>query len=239
MFKVPKLEIHLAHKCNLNCEYCFHYSDFTEGIVTAEEIKNWIDGWKERLNPDRINLVGGEPFLNPQMEDIVRIARKAWPLHTMNLATNGLILAKSDVQYYLSFFKEQNVTLWISQYPENEKIIKKLQKMSKDIQVYKPKYWIKHYFIRDKKIYPAVSNAASAWEQCRGKDCLQLFEGKLWKCPPIAYLKLIKGLPEQWKTYLDYKPLSSTCSDQELEVFLAKKDELICEMCRTRDIFLL
>lgn len=62
---------------------------------------------------------------------------------------------------------------------------------------------------------------------------MQLFENKLWKCAKIAYLRLIRGLVEDWTPYLNYRPLFSGCTDEELLDFLGKKEEPCCGMCHS------
>ena len=46
-----------------------------------------------------------------------------------------------------------------------------------------------------------------SWEICSTKACKQLHDGKLWKCPPLAYLKLQEtkyNLSPKWDPYLGY-----------------------------------
>jgi hypothetical protein len=73
-----------------------------------------------------------------------------------------------------------------------------------------------------------------SWEICPARDCKQLFDGKIWKCSPIAYLRMQKqkyDLSPKWDPYLAYEPLDPTCSDEDLVAFLSREDEPICSMC--------
>ncbi len=73
-----------------------------------------------------------------------------------------------------------------------------------------------------------------SWDICQARFCRQLFEGKLWKCPPLAYLKLVKekyGISDKWDPYLHYQPLDPSCSDRELSEFVVREDETFCSMC--------
>lgn len=73
-----------------------------------------------------------------------------------------------------------------------------------------------------------------AWQNCMANDCPQLFEGRIWKCAPLAYLGLQDAkyhLAEKWKPYLQYPPLGPDCSDEELDQFFAREDESYCGMC--------
>jgi hypothetical protein len=73
-----------------------------------------------------------------------------------------------------------------------------------------------------------------SWEICPGKYCRQLFQGRLWKCPTLAYLQLqdqLSPVRECWHPYLKYTPLEATCSDAELDEFLLREEESYCAMC--------
>jgi hypothetical protein len=74
----------------------------------------------------------------------------------------------------------------------------------------------------------------SSWKICMGKYCMQLHDGKLWKCPPLAYLNMQNekyGLSEKWRRYLEYTPLDPGCTEEELVEFLGREDEPHCSMC--------
>jgi hypothetical protein len=61
-----------------------------------------------------------------------------------------------------------------------------------------------------------------------------LFEGRIYKCAPLAYLKMQKakyGISPKWDFYLGYEGLDPACSDGELDAFIAKEDEPYCAMC--------
>ena len=72
------------------------------------------------------------------------------------------------------------------------------------------------------------------WEICPARVAKQLFEGRIWKCAPLAYLKLQKAkytLSSRWDFYLNYKALEPNCTDRELDHFIAREEEVFCGMC--------
>ena len=74
----------------------------------------------------------------------------------------------------------------------------------------------------------------SSWEHCKARECKQLFEGRIWKCAPLAYLRKQNEkhhLSPAWSPYLAYEPLGPECSDSELADFLATEEEWYCGMC--------
>ena len=81
----------------------------------------------------------------------------------------------------------------------------------------------------------------SSWKNCFSDPykCFQLYEGNLWKCPPITYLPLMSkkyNLSNKWDPYLKYKPLLPNCSDEELQKFWNSECMDICSMCPAKKI---
>jgi len=55
-----KLELHVAHGCNLSCESCSHYSNHAHsGIVSLEDADHWMALWSNRVSVKRFALLGG------------------------------------------------------------------------------------------------------------------------------------------------------------------------------------
>ncbi|MBT6497385.1 MAG: hypothetical protein HOL01_22890 [Planctomycetaceae bacterium] len=77
----------------------------------------------------------------------------------------------------------------------------------------------------------------ASWRTCPAKWCLQLHEGKLWKCPAIAYLGMQDrkyALGDEWWPYLAYETLGADCSDAEVREFVERRTEAVCGMCPAR-----
>ena len=71
----------------------------------------------------------------------------------------------------------------------------------------------------------------SSWDVCVSRLCVQLWEGKLWKCPGLAYLPMQAekyNLSDKWNPYLKYVPLSP---DGDIKKFFLRKAESFCSMC--------
>jgi MoaA/NifB/PqqE/SkfB family radical SAM enzyme len=89
----------LAHiipirRCNLACEYCNEYDDFSKPVPTDEMFRR-VDKLAE-LGTSVITISGGEPLMHPELDDIIRRIRK----HGMiaGLITNGYLLVAERIQ---------------------------------------------------------------------------------------------------------------------------------------------
>ena len=79
-----------------------------------------------------------------------------------------------------------------------------------------------------------------SYSNCLSKTAKQLFDGKLYKCPPLSYLNLIKkkyeDMSKEWDFYLGYVPLRPDCSHAELIKFVSIQEESYCNMCAANPI---
>ena len=102
------------------------------------------------------------------------------------------------------------------------------------------RHWTRRYHGAGSAIRPFDDRQPRAsWEICPSKVHPQLFEGKLWKCAPLAYLKLQAKkyrLSERWDPYLQYQPLEPDCTPEELTAFFAREDESFCGMCPSQPV---
>src|SRR5271166_3363234 len=92
---VTQIEMHVTHACNLTCSGCSHFSN--EGMTgreTPESFRASLEPWSKRLAPSHFLILGGEPTLNPDLSEIIGIARELLPDTNMMLVTNGWFLHK-------------------------------------------------------------------------------------------------------------------------------------------------
>ena len=99
--------------------------------------------------------------------------------------------------------------------------------------------WQKVYKGYGENIEPYEDNdPESSWNNCpTGQNCFQLHEGKMWKCAPLAFLPMMNKkykLSEKWDRYLEYVPLSSDCTTEELQKFINRGAESYCSMCPSK-----
>ena len=150
--------------------------------------------------------------------------------------TNGTLL--HHLPDLFGALKENNIRLYISAYdlPQHKNV--ETIAGAHGIQVswlYPKKHWVYYYQGFGNTLVPRASgDAKSSWCSCGARECMQLFDNKLWKCPQVAYLRLLATryvLNPLWKPTLDYQGLDPKCSDLELASFLERKEEDCCAVC--------
>tara|TARA_Y100000593_G_scaffold14225_1_gene26929 strand:- start:317 stop:1180 length:864 start_codon:yes stop_codon:yes gene_type:complete len=116
MIQAPhkRLDIHVTHSCQLKCTGCNHYSNY--GIhehFTEDTLVKWAEPWVDRIAFGKIQLVGGEPFLNKELKNICYSYRKLFPNTELLLFTNGLLLEK-NIDWLYDCLNENQIRLIVS-----------------------------------------------------------------------------------------------------------------------------
>ncbi len=245
MFSVVALEMDITHVCNLHCDGCTHFSNYAlKGHIDPEDARGWLNGWARRVEPDRFTILGGEPSLHPRMTEFIRMAHAAWPRARRVLVSNGFFLHRHpDLARTLA---ETDTELEISIHsndPEyREKLNEAVHKAPPESLGIKAGFrnsvrFYRTYLGHGATMRPYDDRAPErAWAVCENKECMTIFRGRLWKCPPLAFLKLVAdrfdlwSVPD-WQPYLGYQGIGLDASDEELEAFLGRQAEAVCAMC--------
>jgi Radical SAM superfamily len=244
---VHRLELHVSHACNLACESCSHYSNHGHtGNLDQAQADSWMGAWSDRLIVDEFVLLGGEPTIHPGLSEFVVLARRHWPAARIRIVTNGFLLYRhADLPSVLA--AAGNADLALSVHHDGDAYAERLRPVLDLLRTWQsdhgtqvhiwPSYqgWTRRYLGFGAAMLPFEDGRPrQSWEICPARHCKQLHDGKLWKCAPLAYLGLQKAkyrLSDKWDPYLRYVPLDPTCTDDELDRFLAIEDEAACSMC--------
>lgn len=132
---IPFMDIDITTFCNLRCKRCAKCIPYfrERKHFTAEEIRENLELLTRYIDTVYVaNIIGGEPFLNPELPEIIRICSENKKIRTLELTTNATIVPGERV---LRALKDGGITVHISNYPnldqryeENrEKLIGKLK----------------------------------------------------------------------------------------------------------------
>lgn len=263
MLELKILDVVILLNCNLSCRGCNNFCDHNVAgtVISLENIKKDFKNWHNKINPERLQIMGGEPVLHKDLINIIKEARKWFPNTDLRLFTNGLLLYKYPKLFQV--LQDNNCMLVVSVHSKNKSYLDKLYTSlqiflkdtlssigKKSIVSYgkifninnvnveirdMASHWYQTY--KDGVVPFNDNNPRMSWEKCYFKYCTQLYEGKLWKCSQIAYLEpLMERInnTKVWEPYRNtYKPLSFTDSEDKFNDFKLNimKEEHICNMC--------
>ena len=118
------VHVMMTNRCNLRCNYCNASKSLEYGAATSTQEMN-LEKMREAFrspllkNALLVDLLGGEPLLVPEIEEIVGFLKSSG--HLINMSTNGLVLLK-----HIEGLKRNGITrINVSIYPTNLTILKK------------------------------------------------------------------------------------------------------------------
>ena len=226
------IDYQICDHCNLNCKGCAHFSplfdqvgvDFNGCIEDIRKVRNKVS------NIARLDLLGGEPLLNPELSEYVKTVRTLLPDTRISIFTNGLLIPTLSDDT-LKTISTQQVAFMISEYPETSKMLIRIKGILQENKIRYLVTPIRNQFnipisITEKSRYP---------HRCISDGCVSISDGKIARCPTLLYLHKFnetfsKSLPEDGILDLD-----ETISG---EAFLKKMEERVplCGYCIEKSI---
>lgn len=257
------LETMATFSCTLSCKFCTNYSDYNMrgGYVRWSQMQDWLDVLFSRLSVGQLNIIGGEPFLNPELNVWIENLKKRYPYLRLGIVTNGTLLSKhmwiidhmkkygnmalliSNHQPHLTYvddFKQEmlNRIEWnyegFNGHSHNWASSKRLS-----FQISQNDGFLKTYRKNYGNMKPYNNDPVAAFEICTQQMCPLFVDGKLYKCSSIGLLHRVLSDHNQindpdWKPYLG-SGLGLDCSDEELRSYANNygKPNPVCRMCPT------
>jgi organic radical activating enzyme len=209
-------DVLVTERCNLNCSHCNMFIPHFE-MPKHRELDTVIKDIDSYFNivdyVSVFHLVGGEPFLHPQIQDVIQhiISNYIHKIDKFIITTNGSIAPKPST---IELLKSSNVILSVSNY--SDKLQKLKTKVEKVIDIYKTN-GIKHYVrneiewydfgdLRVKKNLPTdklIKHFDSCTAPFRG-----LNDGKFYYCHLNTGAVLTKLFPLDKNDYVEIDKVS-------------------------------
>lgn len=184
--QVFDVNIHIVDHCNMKCELCSHNSQLVDGEVFADfnEFCRDLDRLCELVpNIQRITLLGGEPFLHPELDKFLDYSRKVYPYSEITLMTNGILLRKSS-DTLLESLRKNKIVLVISLYPP-------MHEQMDDLVSYIRQNRIEASINRVRRFYKTFNENPvynpKEMSACCGY-CHALRHGNIYRCVPAAFV---------------------------------------------------
>ena len=236
--------------------------DIDQVLHDMEEVLPKIYVWSH------ISIIGGEPLMEPRTREVTKRARElvestGQPC-VVKLFSNGSRLLQEKewivdemlkgvvfrLTFHFPWYTMKGVKNWENAY----EFVKYAEERGVDINGItlelseafrmdngQPRVWFdlfKYDYTDGIKYYPYEDhNIEESFKHCSCPNS-QLYNGHLWKCPMMSYLRESLEATNQlddpkWQKYLKYKPTSITASDEDLRASFKEVLEptWICDMC--------
>lgn len=174
----------ITQKCSLHCKYCGAFCskykpqrDYDIRLLknNMRVLLDAIDGVTE------LELMGGEPFLYSELDELLRWCIEQNKIHAIKIVTNGTIIPKENIWKLLKHYK---VKLVIDDYGEISRNLEKLVELSKLYQVrfevQKLQTWYQLEPIVKKELQQ--SYIEQVFHECEFRNCSGILNGKFYRC---------------------------------------------------------
>jgi|GEM_PF-3753072 len=104
--QIQKLYLQLLYKCNFNCQHCFHGEALQKlDVFSPAEVALIVSLFLGKYNITSVTLLGGEPFLHPNLLEIVRDIKSKGL--RVEICTNGYGIRKKlhDVSPFIDHLR--------------------------------------------------------------------------------------------------------------------------------------
>jgi organic radical activating enzyme len=185
-YVLPYLGFSISDYCNLTCNGCNTLSNLgLKGNQLWDDYKSTIAQWKEFIDLEFWIIYGGEPTLNPSLDQWVHGILELWPNSKGQIWTNGHTITPNNKKLYNLVHSVKNkVELHVSLHSrlDFDKITNSVKNwLVGDIETtpirkeqhdttarYDYKFDLKDYFYIWQKSYNAIK--ADSWPECNSFD---------------------------------------------------------------------
>ena len=200
------VEIPVTQRCNLRCKNCVFMMPYFEKPVdfNIENTLQYIRRMLDCIDAIQIlRILGGEPFLYHDLEEVVKEALNSPKVRTVEIVTNGTIVPPEEM---LETLKNPKLKIQISDYG-------KLSRNRDQIKELCDKHGIncvirgsdeKNWFDAGDLHFRGRNNTElkKQFKKC-GEICRNLHDGKLYFCPRAAFGTKL-GIPDVESDYVDF-----------------------------------
>ena len=229
---LPRVQYHIADHCNLKCVSCSHFSSLVDGehFIDSEEVKQDLIALKRLVkHVERIDILGGEPFLNKDWKKFVEITREIFNFSEITIITNGTLIQKMSDEDW-KFIRQNDVCFRMSLYKPFWKKADEIVQLLKEKGI---KYIVNFRVISDFAtvfVKEKRSNSVINRKNCGG-GCNQLYHGKMAPCNIMMYIKYFN---DYWGTdFPENVPVENLNSIKDFNelVECLNRPMGICEHC--------
>lgn len=184
---LPQVEMHIADWCNLNCRGCTHFSPiFSRQMPELKVRLRDVLKLKELFSHVVVfYILGGEPFLNPQLGQYIQEIRNILPETRIVLVTNGILILRVD-EKLLECIKANEVLVSISEYEPVHAII---DQITERLDRFDIKYQLRVFDRKQKFNLPLSLNSNSIYaHKCISDGCINICDGEIARCPTLMYI---------------------------------------------------
>lgn len=188
------LEIMVSDHCNLTCRACNHFAPVVEPrFQSLDELRKELRILGQAATFRKIKLIGGEPLLHPQIDELAELVKQSGISEKILLVTNGTLLAKISDRLL-----QTTDEIEISQYPQTclpkqeiEDFRRHAATLATQVRIFYFPLFQNQFGLKPVQDPLLVNSIFQACKPVHLWGCHGLYKGHLFRCPQSIYLSQI------------------------------------------------
>lgn len=237
-FYIYSLDWVITTRCSLRCKECSNLMQYYKNPKNMdreqlqrelEQILEIVDGIMD------IRVIGGEPFMHPEMAEIMESFLDDSRIGNFSIYTNASILPTEKM---LRVLKHPKVKCEISDYGNLVKnfsrFVEIMQREGIRHRIAKMEEWHKLGGLVDRK--STESDMQKTFKNCYCNDLITLLAGKIYRCPYSANGRMLEAIPYKEEDCVDLCSGSNHYLRYKLKYLLFEKQfDYACGYCSGRN----
>lgn len=232
---LPYCVLCITSKCSLRCKNCAafitHYEkreDYTLEYVKENlgKVLDAVDGIME------LELMGGEPFLCKEFDDILSWCISQSKIRAIKIITNGTIVPRKDTWNLL---KHNKVKLVVDDYGEHSYKFEEIVAGAEENEVRYEKQLLHSWY----QIEPIVKHGFTEerleeiFKECNFRTCVGITNGRFFHCNVAGHMNTVGLLDDENSDYVQLQGAEYKTEElkKKLSDFLHKKYIKACDFC--------
>jgi len=194
------IDLVITERCSLKCKDCANLMQYFRSPINIS-YEELIEDFEDLIrNVDyvfEIRLIGGEPFMNKKIYQILDYINNFEKIGKVAVYTNATIPIK-ETEYEINVLKNPKVVFCVTDYgslsKNTNKVLDVLKKYNIPYRFHLPENWTDSGTIYDFK--RSVPELEELFDKCCGKNLLTLTAGKIYRCPFAASADRLDAVPK-------------------------------------------
>lgn len=228
----------ITEKCSMRCKECsnlMQYYQKPQNIPVEKlkkDMKRVLSFVDEIMD---IRIIGGEPFMHPEMGEILESFLDCEQIHNFSIYTNATILPNKKI---LQLMKHRKVKCEITDYgelaPNYPAFVQMAEREGIRYRVIKNVEWHKLGGLYHRNI--SEEEMKEVFAKCYCNDLITLLDGKIYRCPYSAHGRVLEAIPYKEEDVVDIYVGSREYLKSKLHFLLfEKKFDYACGYCDGRN----
>lgn len=230
------LDLVITERCSLNCKECSNLMQYYAKPIDypleciKKDVDNVLKIFKEIYE---VRIIGGEPFMNKEIEDIISFLNHKFEVKRICIYTNGTIPLSNQ---QLENIKNKGKTWFsISDYGKLSRNIEGLIAVLNENEIgferKKIEYWTKCASFN--KHNRSIDQLKKIYYECCAKKLVTLLKGRIYPCPFIANAINLEAIPAKKTNFVDIAD-KNDINNKVKELLKDRKYFDLCDYCMGR-----